>query len=103
MWLVSHQKCIPYVSALVYNYPTTKREDICMTWLDEPWKEYSEDNWVKYDYLCTECDTLMEITTYWKEEFVPVPACPCPHQSIIKINTHKLPGTIFASYHSEVN
>ena len=74
-----------------------------MTWLDEPWKEYSSDTWVKYDYLCTECDTLMEITTYWKEEFVPVPACPCPHQSIIKLRETKIAGSTFASYHSEVN
>ena len=21
------------------------------------------DNWIKYDYLCTDCDALMEITT----------------------------------------
>jgi hypothetical protein len=71
--------------------------------LAEPWKEYSSDTWVKHDYLCTECDTLMEITTYWKEEFVSIPACPCPHQAIIKLRETKIAGSIFASYHSEVN
>lgn len=73
-----------------------------MTWLDEPWKEWSEDSWIKHEYLCTECDTLMEITTYWKDEFVRTPNCPCPHQAIVKLGSHKLPGSIFASYHSDV-
>ena len=59
-------------------------------------------HWTKHEYLCTECDTLMEITTYWKDKFVPIPACPCPHQAIVKLNTHTLPGSIFASYHSDV-
>lgn len=71
--------------------------------LEEPWKEYSSDIWTKHEYLCTECDTLMEITTYWKGEFVSVPACPCPYQSIIKLRETKIAGSIFASYHSEVN
>jgi hypothetical protein len=73
-----------------------------MTWLDEPWKEWSNSCWTKHEFLCTECDTLMEITTYWKDEYIATPICPCPHQAIVKLNTHKLPGSIFASHHSDV-
>ena len=58
--------------------------------------------WTKHEFLCTECDTLMEITTYWDDEYVRTPNCPCPHQAIVKLNTHKLPGSVFASYHSDV-
>jgi hypothetical protein len=46
--------------------------------------------WVKHEFLCTECDSLMETTTYWKDEYVPTPDCPCPHKAIIKINSHKV-------------
>jgi hypothetical protein len=42
--------------------------------------------WTKYEYLCTECDTLMEITTYWKN--IKAPRCPCPHQAVIRINKY---------------
>jgi hypothetical protein len=73
-----------------------------MTWLDEPWKEWSNSSWTKHEFLCTECDTLMEFTTYWKDEYIATPICPCPHQAIIKLNTHVLPGSIFASSHSDV-
>jgi len=73
-----------------------------MTWLDEPWKEWSNSSWTKHEFLCTECDTLIEITTYWKDEYIATPICPCPHQAIIKLNTHVLPGSIFASSHSDV-
>jgi hypothetical protein len=73
-----------------------------MTWLDEPWKEWSNSHWTKHEWLCTECDTLMEFTTYWKDELVPIPACPCPHQAIIKLNTHVLESSSNVSYHSDV-
>lgn len=46
--------------------------------------------WIKYDYLCTECDTLIEITSYLK---VDVPKCPCSHQAVIRINKHTPPIT----------
>jgi hypothetical protein len=59
--------------------------------------------WVKHQYLCTECDSLMEITTYWKEEYVPTPDCPCPHKAIIKLNSVVVPGAnSYVSTHSEV-
>lgn len=60
-------------------------------------------HWTKHEYLCTECDTLMEITTYWNDGYVPIPACPCPHQAIIKLSQHKLPGSVFESQHSNVS
>lgn len=60
------------------------------------------NHWTKHEFLCTECDTLMEFTTYWKDEYIATPVCPCPHQAIIKLNTHVLPGSIFASSHSDV-
>ena len=40
--------------------------------------------WTKWEFLCTECDTLMEITTYLGHVFVP--RCPCPHQAVVRIN-----------------
>lgn len=61
-----------------------------------------ESNWIKYEWLCTECDTLMELSTYWIEEYVPIPACPCPHQAIIRIGKHVLESSSFVSYHSDV-
>jgi hypothetical protein len=44
--------------------------------------------WTKHEFLCTECDTLMEITTYWKDQFINTPQCPCPHQAVIRINKY---------------
>jgi hypothetical protein len=41
--------------------------------------------WKKFEFLCTECDTLMEFTSYYAE--VPVPRCPCEHQAVIQINS----------------
>lgn len=61
-----------------------------------------ESNWIKYEWLCTECDSLMELTTYWIEEYVTIPTCPCPHKQIIRIGKHVLEGSTFASYHSDV-
>ena len=61
-----------------------------------------ESNWIKYEWLCTECDSLMELTTYWTEEYVPIPDCPCPHKAIIRINKHALESSTFVSYHSNV-
>jgi hypothetical protein len=40
--------------------------------------------WTKYDFICTECDTLIEITTYWAS--MDEPRCPCPHQAIVRVN-----------------
>ena len=61
-----------------------------------------ESNWIKYEWLCTECDSLMELSTYWKEEYVTTPVCPCPHQAIIGIGRHVLESSSFVSYHSDV-
>lgn len=44
--------------------------------------------WTKYDFLCTECDTLIEITTYW--DSMDEPRCPCFHQAIVRINKQEL-------------
>ena len=60
-------------------------------------------HWTKHEYLCTECDTLMEITTYWSDEYIRTPNCPCPHQAIVKLGSHKLPGSVFESQHSNVS
>jgi hypothetical protein len=43
-------------------------------------------NWTKYDYLCTDCDALIEITTLknireWRGW------CPCGSANIINIGT----------------
>ena len=46
--------------------------------------------WTKYEYICTECDSLMEITTYWQN--VAEPKCPCPHQAIVRVNKFDLEG-----------
>jgi hypothetical protein len=46
--------------------------------------------WTKYEFICTECDTLMEITTYLKS--VDEPRCPCPHQAIVRVNKFDLEG-----------
>lgn len=40
--------------------------------------------WKKFEFLCTECDTLIEFTSYYAE--VPTPQCPCEHQAVIRIN-----------------
>jgi len=41
--------------------------------------------WYKYDYVCTHCDALIEITTleYLTDSFEP--NCPCGSNSIINI------------------
>jgi hypothetical protein len=41
--------------------------------------------WYKYDYLCTHCDALIQITTleYLTDSFEP--QCPCGARSIIYI------------------
>lgn len=40
-------------------------------------------NWIRYEYLCTNCDTLIEITTHIEESASPT--CPCPESQIILI------------------
>ena len=60
------------------------------------------NHWTKHEFLCTECDTLMEFTTYWDDEYVPTPNCPCPHQAIVKLNKTRLEGSVFFSPHSDV-
>jgi hypothetical protein len=30
----------------------------------------------------------MEITTYWKDQFINTPQCPCSHQAVIRINKY---------------
>lgn len=48
-------------------------------------------NWTKYDYLCTDCDALMEITT-----LVDIEAwrgwCSCGSPNLINIGTY--PGNL---------
>ena len=44
-------------------------------------------NWMKYDYLCTDCDALIEITTLenirsWRGW------CPCGSANIVNIGVH---------------
>jgi hypothetical protein len=41
--------------------------------------------WKKFEFLCTECDTLIEFTSYYAE--VPTPKCPCYWQKVISINS----------------
>ena len=40
--------------------------------------------WVKYDYICTNCDTLFEITSQNPLVFDPQCSCSMPH--VIRIN-----------------
>ena len=40
--------------------------------------------WTRYDYLCTNCDTLIEITTL--HEVIEDPYCVCAESAIILIN-----------------
>jgi hypothetical protein len=51
-------------------------------------------NWTKYDYLCTDCDALIEITTLknireWRGW------CPCGSANIINIGTSNGNAPIF--------
>ena len=44
-------------------------------------------NWTKYDYLCTDCDALIEITTLenireWRGW------CPCGSANLVNIGVH---------------
>jgi len=82
-------------------YPLTMRKElddeiselspqIAELHLVSKWDKTNNGYWMKHEFLCTECDSLMETTTYWKDQFVPTPACPCPHHAIIKINSHKV-------------
>ena len=42
--------------------------------------------WTKYDYLCTDCDTLFEITT--QNELIYEPKCFCDNPHVIRINRY---------------
>jgi len=42
-------------------------------------------NWTKYDYLCTDCDALIEITTLKDVSEYFQPLCPCGSFNIINI------------------
>jgi hypothetical protein len=46
--------------------------------------------WTKYDYLCTNCDTLIEITTLYKNPEDPY--CVCSESAVIGIGTS--PGNV---------
>ena len=46
--------------------------------------------WTKYDYVCTNCDTLIEITTLHEE--VEDPYCVCAESAIVRIN--KMDATV---------
>ena len=40
-------------------------------------------SWIKYNYLCTNCDTLIEITTLHRD--IETPDCVCAEPEIISI------------------
>lgn len=42
--------------------------------------------WIKYDYLCTHCDALLELTT--KLDLIMEPDCSCENPQMIRINRH---------------
>lgn len=44
--------------------------------------------WTKYDYLCTNCDTLIEITT--QHQSAKDPYCVCAESAVIRINKHNV-------------
>jgi hypothetical protein len=43
------------------------------------------DNWSKYDYLCTDCDALIEITTLVDLRRDEYTSCPCGSNKVINI------------------
>jgi hypothetical protein len=43
------------------------------------------NNWMKYSYLCTDCDALYEITTLQTIPDCFEPECPCGSTKIINI------------------
>ena len=43
--------------------------------------------WTKYEYVCTSCDTLIEITTL-HEENVEDPSCVCAESAIVRVNKY---------------
>lgn len=43
--------------------------------------------WIKYDYLCTDCDALHEITTQQKVPDCFQPECTCGSANIILIGS----------------
>ena len=42
--------------------------------------------WTKHEYICTNCDTLFEITT--SNDLVNEPSCLCSQPKTIKINRY---------------
>jgi len=42
-------------------------------------------NWTKYDYLCTDCDALIEITTLKDRSECFQPLCTCGSVNVINI------------------
>jgi hypothetical protein len=53
--------------------------------------------WTKYDYLCTNCDSLIEITTLHTD--IEDPQCVCAESAITRINKHDV--TILTDEHLE--
>jgi len=45
--------------------------------------------WQKHTYMCTECDSQIEMTSYIPEADFDI-KCPCEHQAIKKISTYEL-------------
>ena len=43
------------------------------------------DNWTKYDFLCTDCDALYEITTLQNLRECFEPECACGSTNVINI------------------
>lgn len=42
--------------------------------------------WTKYDYVCSDCDALIEITTLDNLRDADDPACPCGSNNTINIS-----------------
>jgi hypothetical protein len=51
--------------------------------------------WVKYESICTNCDTLFEITS--QNPLIFEPACSCSNPHVIRIN--KYDATVSQSNH----
>jgi len=52
-------------------------------------------NWTKYDYLCTDCDALIEITTLKDRSECFQPLCTCGSVNVINIGTSNGNAPIF--------
>jgi hypothetical protein len=51
--------------------------------------------WTKYDYLCTDCDALIEITTQKNRSECFQPLCTCGSVNVINIGVSDGNGPLF--------